>query len=96
MTDHGSLQSPRSIRCFTSAVRSDHNLPQHENAAGFGSGIPADRPPLPQAEGPRLIRAIRSICRAAWSFWLDDTSSIPDHERYCSNAPSISNFTLRK
>jgi hypothetical protein len=44
MTDHGSLQSPRSIRCFTSAVRSDHNLPQHENAAGFGSGNPCRSP----------------------------------------------------
>ena len=40
--------------------------------------------------------AIRSACRAAWAFWLDERCNIPDSERYCSTSPSISDFSTRK
>ena len=44
----------------------------------------------------RGIRAAHSAGRAAWAFWLDDRSNVPDSERYGSASPSISNFSVRQ
>ena len=74
-----------------------------ENAVLWGDDAEfAQQPVLPQA--PTRFRvspvsrlgAVRSVCRAAWSFWLDESCNVPDPERYCSTSPSISNFSTRK